>query len=196
MSKFTIETTDEITVSKRDGSTIDVDMTKIPESFFADFVTDGVAEYIRDSSSAAMSNAYTLANPKCDRTGDSLKSARVTWVGKDGNVEKVATESAALMTAARDRLYAGERRVPRESTSDPMDQWRIKVLRQVMRTDVGVAMKAAHDAIDSTDQADRRAYLLGVAAKNDWVEVRAIALKAASDAERAAIKESAVAIDL
>ena len=100
------------------------------------------------------------------------------------------------MTAARDRLYAGERRIAKESTVDPMDQWRIKVLRAKMRTSEGVALKKAHDAIDSADQALRRTFLLDVAAKNDWVESDADALKVASEAAAAALRETKIAVTL
>jgi len=190
MPKFNIETPDAITVAKRDGATVDVDLTKIPESFFADFVTDGVAEYIRDSSSAALANAFGIAHPKKADTlkGNALKEARNSW-GMD-NVATVATESAALMTAARDRLYNGERRVARTSNVDPLDQWRIKVLRATMRKPEGADLKAKHDAIDSADQADRRAFLLGVAAKNaDWVDKEAAALKTASEIAAASLSD-------
>lgn len=194
MPKLTIETVDAITVNKRDGSTVDIDMTKIPESFFADFVTEGVAEYIRDSSSAALAYAFDIAHPNHKHEGVALKDARNKWVVD--NVDAVAAESVALMTNARDRLYDGERRIARESTSDPMDQWRIKVLRAKMRQDAGVALKKAHDAINSADQTARRAFLLGVAAKNDWVESDAIDLRATSDAATAKLKEAKVVVTL
>ncbi len=169
-----------ITVAKRDGSECIVDMTKIPESFFADFVTDGVAEYIRDSSSSALANAFDVAHPDHKHEGKALIAARNVWV--TDNVDAVAKESAALMTDARDRLFGGERRVVRTSTVDPLDQWRIKVLRAEMRTDNGKAMKSAHDAIDSGDTKARREYLLSIAAKNvDWIDPKAIALRAASE---------------
>jgi hypothetical protein len=152
-----------LTVNKRDGSSVEVDVAQIPEEFFADFVTDGIAEYIRDSSSAALANAYDLAHPDHKLEGKALRDARSAWVMD--NVPALAAESEALMTAARDRLYNGERRVASMSNVDPLDQWRIKVLRQVMRTETGAAMKSKHDAINSADQAARRAFLLDVAAK-------------------------------
>lgn len=184
-----------LTVNKRDGSSVEVDVAQIPEEFFADFVTDGIAEYIRDSSSAALANAYDLAHPNHKLDGKALREARNAWVLD--NVSALAAESEALMTAARDRLYNGERRVASVSNVDPLDQWRIKVLRQVMRTETGRVMKAKHDAIDSTDQAARRAFLLDVASKNAaWVEPRATALRDAAAKAAAKIAEAAIAIEL
>ncbi len=197
----TIETHFEIPVSilrdtvviKRDGSMCSIDLTKIPETFFADFVVEGVAEYIRDSSSAALANAYDIANPDHKLEGKKLVAARAVWLDET-TVDAVAKESGILMSGARDRLYAGERRISKGSTVDPMDDWRIKVLRAKMRVADGAAMKTEHDAIDSGDQKARREYLLGIAAKNEWVDVDAKTMR--DDAVATAVKLAASKITI
>ena len=102
-------------VEKRDGSSATLDYAKIPADILITFLPDGAKEYVRDSASAALSNAYDIAHPKHELTGDKLKSARVKWVGTDSNVFKVRDESSAIMEAAISRVEAGERRVSRAS---------------------------------------------------------------------------------
>lgn len=101
---------DSIKVEKRDGATVDIDLSDIPETLFADFTVEGVGEYVRDSSSAALSVAFDVAHPDHKLEGDKLKAARTAWAGKDGNVFKIAEQSLALMRDAVERLYKGERR--------------------------------------------------------------------------------------
>ncbi len=168
------------TVNKRDGSTVEYSILDIPAMLFANMSPEAVDEYLRDSSSAALSIAFAVANPNNKDEGKALIKARNEWVGD--NVDAVAKESGILMTDARDRLYKGERRVMKGSTVDPLDVWRIKVIRAEMRVANGAGIKKAYDAIDSGDTKARREYLQSIAVKNaDWVDPKAVALKAASD---------------
>ncbi len=103
------------TVEKRDGSAATIDYAKIPADLLITFLSDGCKEYVRDSASSALSNAYDIAHPDHKLTGDKLKTARIKWVGTDDNVFKVRDESSAIMSAAIGRMEAGERRVARGS---------------------------------------------------------------------------------
>ncbi len=98
------------TVEKRDGSSAVIDYNAIPADLLITFLSDGCMEYVRDSASAALSNAYTIAHPDNKLEGDKLKSARIKWVGTDDNVFKVRDESSAIMAATIGRMEAGERR--------------------------------------------------------------------------------------
>jgi hypothetical protein len=110
MTQITI-TTAAFDVTKRDGSFITIQVASIPPAMFEQFALDGVAEYIRDSSSTALANAYTVANPDCALEGPDLLASRKTW--GEGNAALIAKESEALMIAASERLYSGERRAAR-----------------------------------------------------------------------------------
>ncbi len=103
-----LENTD--TIDKRDGSSAVIDYNAIPADLLITFLSDGCMEYVRDSASAALSNAYTIAHPDNKLEGDKLKSARIKWVGTDDNVFKVRDESSAIMAATIKRMEAGERR--------------------------------------------------------------------------------------
>jgi len=190
--KLSIEIqTTNLDVSKRDGSSVTVDLAQIPAAMFAEFALDGVAEYIRDSSASALINAYRDANGGKDGTVESRKA----WA--ESNATAIAAKSARLMTEAVTRLYAGERRTRVASESDPLDQYRITVLRTVMRTPNGAKLKAAYDAIGSDEQPARRAFLLDIAAKNaDWVDPLAEKARKDAAAKTKAAKEAAESIAL
>lgn len=190
--KLAIEiTSTALDVAKRDGSSVTVDLAQIPAAMFAEFVTDGVAEYIRDSSASALINAYRDAHNGEDGTPEGRK----VWGESNGSV--IATESERLMTEAVARLYEGERRTRTASESDPLDQYRITVLRTVMRTPTGAKLKAAYDAIGSDDQPARRAFLLSIASKNaDWVDPLAEKARKDAAAKAKAAKDAAESITL
>ncbi len=103
------------TVEKRDGSSATIDYALVPADVLITFLPDGYKEYVRDSASAALSNAYDIAHPDHKLTGDAASKARTRWVGTDSNVFKVRDESSAIMAAAIARVEAGERRVSRAS---------------------------------------------------------------------------------
>jgi hypothetical protein len=98
-----------LTVSKRDGSSVDVDVTRVHPSLFADFVTEGLAEYIRDASASALLTAYNAAHPKA--TEEELKATtpdtRKAW--GQANPALVAAVSNTLMQDAVQAVYEGTR---------------------------------------------------------------------------------------
>lgn len=167
MTTYTIELSDAITVKKQDGAQIEIDVTKIPDEFLADFVTDGIAEYVRDSSSAALAIAYDLANPDHKLEGKKLLAARAAW--KESNVDAIAAQSVALMNDAIERMYSGERRKARESAGPAFSN----VDNVTYSTVNTVAMKKAHGFVRATfedtagmDTAERKAHVL--AAMESW----------------------------
>lgn len=189
--KLSIEITPTVEVFKRDGAEVTVDLAQVPEYMFADFVAEGIAEYIRDSSASALINAYRDAHKGEDGTVESRKA----W--SETNGEAIKAESNRLMTEAVTRLYEGERRQRIASESDPLDQYRIAVLRDVMKTPAGAALKAAYASVPSDDQPARRAFLLSIAEKNAaWVEPLAEKARKEAAAKAKAAKEAAAAINL
>jgi hypothetical protein len=179
-----------LTVTKRDGASVTVDLAKVPESMFAAFLLEGIAEYIRDSSASALINAYATATGE-----EGTPESRKAW--GESNPDLVRAESLALMSDAVTRLYTGERRQRIASESDPLDQYRVAVLRDVMKTEKGAALRAAYDSIPSDDQPARRTFLLSIAGKNAaWVDPLAEKARAAAVAKAKAAKEAAAAIEL
>lgn len=168
-----------IDIVKTDGSNAKMDTRKVPMAFFLGFFIDGCREYVRDSSSGALANAYDVAFPDHELKGDELKTARKTWKGAtDANEALVCAESGAIMVGAINRLYKGERRISRMSTVDPMDAWRIKAVRNYMATPDGADVKTGHNAIDSSDQDARREFLRDIATKNaEYFNAEATTLK-------------------
>lgn len=166
-------------VSKRDGASVTVDLAKIPETLFSDFVQEGVSEYIRDASANALMVAYLAAHD-----GDEGNiEGRKEWAKDNG--QKIATESEALMTDAVTRLYDGIRtRRVAGGTVDPLDAFRIAYMRRLMKAAPKGDLAKAYKAIPSDEQKARTDFLLAVAAKNaSTIDPEAQALSDAYDAE-------------
>ena len=92
-----------IIVEKRDGSSIAVDMSRVHEDLLPDMIVEGVAEFLRDGTSTALADAYSLAHD--GDAGDT--ESRKAWGGD--NTEKVAEQSNALFVTGLEKLYSGER---------------------------------------------------------------------------------------
>ena len=156
---FTIPTAN-LEVTKRDGSLCQIDLAQIPETLFAAFLTEGIAEYIRDSSSSALANAYTVANPDDKAEGQALLDARKAW--GEANPDAVRAESNALMTAARDRLYKGERAIKRAGSSvDPLDAFRYKAAQAFMKEEGFGPVWTAWTATKGIPTAERMVSIAG-----------------------------------
>jgi len=195
MPKFTINLPDTLAVEKRDGSSVTVDVTKVPGDMLDGFAEDGIMEYVRDASSTALLDAYAAAHD--GDTGD--VESRKVWAEDNGPA--IAKESERLMADAVSNLYNGIRRIVRTSTADPMDTFRVRAVRDlVKRAESGeiadrktreTLAKLGHEyrQIPSDDQAARRAHYLAFAHDNaDAIDPIAADLKAEADrkaAERA-----------
>jgi len=108
--------------------------------------------------------------------------------------EKWVNEVIAARLAA---AVSGDITSRGQSTSDPMDSFRIKAVRAIMKTDAGAPIKKVHDAIPSDDQSARREFLLSVAVNNsDVIEPRAAALMAAAAKDAADAAKLAESIKL
>ena len=168
MTTYSIDLSDAITVKKQDGAQVEIDVTKIPTELFSDFIDDGIAEYARDSSSAALAIAYDIANPDHKLEGKKLLAARAAW--KESNIDAIAAQSVALMNDAIERMYSGERRKARESAG-PAFSNTDNVTYSTVNT---LPMKKAHAFIRATfeettgmDTNERKAHVLAAMA-DSW----------------------------
>jgi len=155
-TKITLPETVEVT--KRDGSAVTVDVTKIPAEFFAEFAVEGIAEYIRDSSSTALLDAYRAAHKGEDGDAD----ARKAW--GESNVDAIAKHSVTLMTDAADRLYDGERRARSGGGSSPrftpLQDALYKVAREAIAQSPGGTLGTAWSNSKGMPTPERKAVIL------------------------------------
>lgn len=110
----------------------------------------------------------------------------VNSVAKSHRDEGETFDAESLVAARIDQAVTGEINMRNGTPSDPLDQYRIAVLRDFMRTENGADLKAAYDDIPSDDQKARREFLLTIAAKNaDNVDPAATERKRIDDAAKA-----------
>lgn len=131
-------------VSSR-GKTVTVDLAKLSPDMIAKLALHGLTQKVADAAAGAKKAA-----------------------GEDADDATIADTGWNLMDAVAKRLEAGDWGAERGggATADPLDKWRLAVMRDIMKTPKGAALKAKHDAIDSADQKARRELLLAIAAKN------------------------------
>ena len=88
-------------------------------------------------------------------------------------------------------LSAGDVRIRGASASgDPMDDYRIRVLRKAMKDPKNAELKAGYDAVEPATDKARREYLLAVAASDKHqaaIDKAAAAMKARDEKEREAL---------
>lgn len=114
---------------------------------------------------------------------DHINSAAKSKRDADEEVTpKWVTESIA---ARLDQAVSGEITMRNGEPVDPLDEYRIKVLRRAMKIKGNEDLKAAYDAIDSSDQKGRREYLLSVAAAHADTVDKAAKEWQAEDAKKA-----------
>lgn len=144
MTKFEIEIPATHEVSSR-GKTVTVDLAKLDADMIAKLALHGLTQKVADAAAGAKKAA-----------------------GEDADEEMIAETGWQLMDAVAKRLEAGDWGAERGggSAADPLDKYRLQVMRDIMKTPKGADLKAAHDAIPSEDQKARREYLLKIAAKN------------------------------
>lgn len=131
-------------VSSR-GKTVTVDLAKLSADMIAKLALHGLTQKVADAAAGAKKAA-----------------------GEDASDDLIAATGWQLMDAVAKRLESGDWGAERGggATADPLDKWRLQVMRDIMKTPKGAALKAKHDAISSDDQKARRELLLEVAAKN------------------------------
>lgn len=134
-------------VSSR-GKTVTVDMSKLDADMIAKLALHGLTQKVADAAAGAKKAA-----------------------GEDASDETIADTGYQLMDAVAKRLESGDWGAERGggAASDPLDKYRLQVMRDIMKTPKGEALKAAHDKIPSEDQKARREYLLSIAAKNSAI---------------------------
>ena len=172
---FKADIAKEVTV-KAQGQTQAVDATGFHSNTIAAIWQYGVARWFQDNINSS-AHAARKELPE----------------GKDLSESDIA----ALFDKRLAQATSGEFNVRGESTSDPLDQFRIAVLRNMMRANPDGDLKKAHDAIPATDQKERRAFLLAIAEKNaDAIDPLAEEAKAEADAKRRAAAAAAGNISL
>jgi len=102
-----------------------------------------------------------------------------------------------LFDARLAQAVSGEITVRAASDADPLDAYRIRVVRGWLRGEGNAAkkLKAAYTAIPSDDQKARKDFLLAIAAKNaEHVESVAAEMRERELAKRAAVADLDIAI--
>ena len=131
-------------VSSR-GKTVTVDVAKLDADMIVKLALHGLTQKVADAAAGAKKAA-----------------------GEDASDELIAETGFQLMDAVARRLESGDWGAERGvgGTSDPLDKWRLAVMRDIMKTPNGAELKKMYDAIASDDQKARRELLLDVAGKN------------------------------
>ncbi len=111
-----------------------------------------------------------------------------------GNPEKA--ESTTAMTQCIEKLNSGDWTIRNAAAaSDPLDSYRIQVVRKLMASGNSDKVRAAYEAIPSDEQAARRAFILSVAEKNaKAIDPVATKMKAEADAKATALASLNIAI--
>lgn len=166
---FTISVTLPATVDiESRGQVTTLDVATAIEAHGVDMVAQGflhgVTQKVADAAASALKQAFEAA----DGPKDATTEARKAW-GMASDANSDATDSTALNlmeSAARNIIENGwtSRRV--NSSSDPLDAYRIAVVRKIILDDKKSKSYKGYDAIDAKDQNARRDYLLALAAKN------------------------------
>jgi len=166
---FTIEVTLPATLdieSRGQITTLDVAQAvkNHGPSMVADGFTHGIIQKISDAAASALKLAYEADTEDKAASPDTRKA----W-GAQNQGNSDATDAMALNlmeSAARNTVENGwtSRRV--NSTADPLDAYRIAVVRKIILDDKKSKSYKGYAAIDAKDQSARRDYLLALAAKN------------------------------
>ena len=160
-------TVKKVTV-KAQGETREVDPTTFAQAAIDGQFTYGVRRWFQD-------HINSLAKNYRDDNDGEAPSAQ--WVA-DAFDSRLA------------QAVSGEITMRSGVASDPLDQYRIAVLRQVMRQDPEGELKTSHDAIPADETKARREFLLAVAAKfADKIDPHAEALLEADKAKAASIAD-------
>ena len=151
-------------------------------------VLHGLTQKVADAAAGALKVAM----------GDDYENATATERKAFGteNADKVADMAQSLMQKVADRLAEGDWGVERGTggTADPLDPFRIEVMRDVMK--VNPKIKKAFTAIPSDEQAKRRAFLLDIARKHQTVEDEAARRMEADRKAKARLAEGLGAIEV
>lgn len=88
-------------------------------------------------------------------------------VADASSAEPTTDGSQSAMDACVKTLQDGAWSMRGESTSsDPLDKYRLAIVRAIIAKPQNAKLKASYDAIDSSDQKARREFLLDLASKN------------------------------
>ena len=189
---FTISVTLPSTVDiESRGQVTTLDVAAAITAHGADMVAQGflhgVTQKVADAAASALKNAFEAA----DGSKDATSEARKAW-GTASDANSDATDSTALNlmeSAARNIIENGwtSRRV--NSSADPLDAYRLTIVRSIISGDKKSKAYRGYAAIDAKDQSARRDYLLALAAKNaEAVDTMA---QAAMEADKLAARSTA-----
>ena len=189
---FTIEVTLPATLdieSRGQITTLDVAQAvkNHGPSMVADGFTHGIIQKISDAAASALKLAYEADTEDKAASPDTRKA----W-GAQNQGNSDATDAMALNlmeSAARNTVENGwtSRRV--NSSADPLDAYRLTIVRSIISGDKKSKAFRGYAAIDAKDQSARRDYLLALAAKNaEAVDTMA---QAAMEADKLAARSTA-----
>lgn len=174
MAKYEMDLPQELIIERRDGAKVTCNVENLNDDIIAKLAMHGLRQKISDAAASAKKQA--------DEDG--------------GDVAEIAS---AMMQKVVDNLEKGDWGVERGegASADPLDKYRVKVLRQLMAANPDGELKKKYDEVPSDDQAGRRKLLLDVAAKNaDKIDPQAEAMRVAEQEAKRAAKEAASGLDI
>lgn len=166
MDTFTVEITlpETVEIESRGQVTV-LDVSALIATHGGDMAArgflHGITQKVADAAASALKNAFEAAGGAKDATTEERKA----W--GEANAESVDAEALTLMeSAARNLVENGWTTRRAGSATDPLDAYRAQVVRANIQSDKKSKAYKGYAAIDSKDQAARRAYLLDIAAQN------------------------------
>lgn len=166
--------TNVVVEMKIQGVAKEIETGEFPQETINAWLTYGARRWFQDS-----------INSLAKQARDNGQDIDEAWV-QDTYMERL---NAALSGKLSTRKAATE--------SDPLDKYRISVLRQAMRDDPDGELSTEYGKIPSDDQAGRKAFLLAVAAKHsDMIDPLAKKALAADQRAADAVADVAASITL
>ncbi|NNW55460.1 MULTISPECIES: hypothetical protein [unclassified Roseobacter] len=144
MAKYDLNLPETFDVSAG-GSSVTVKVSALTEELIARLVLHGLRQKVADAAASAkkLSEADDETRDKMTIAGDLMSKVATTLERGEWGVERGAGGSA-----------------------DPLDRFRLAIVRDQMKRPGNEDVKKAYDAIASDDQAKRRAFLMDIAGKN------------------------------
>jgi len=199
--QITIADTLDVTSRKE---TVTLDVVTLSLDTLAQALVHGLTQKVADDAAKALKVAYDNATyaqaeadfgtgPEADARAEALIKAatadqRKAW--GEANAERVSEATRDLMQAACDNLakHGWTVRTAGVGSGDPLDVYRIRAARAAITNNKSGDNWLAYEAIDSSDQKARAAFLLDLAtAQAELIDPIAIDLKRIDDEKAQAV---------
>ncbi len=191
MPIFKIELPETLSVAIRGEDSVNVETSTVPAEMLALCVAYGWQQKNADAASSAARVAASESGVDMDD-----EKAVKAWIGDESNKAAIASMRRTLIEQAVEDRQNGVWATRATATeSDPLDKYRVQVVRAYIRAAADAKIKDRktrekflkldfdYKQIDSTEQKERRALLLEFANKHaDAINPRAEKLKAESEA--------------